>query len=388
MTKDTRSELLTIVQAMSAEEMQNFVDQILVMMSEKSDITADICKNEIDELVRDVHGALLACPHCESTSVENAIIKKGHNRNGAQRFYCKYCGKFFVAATGTAFAHTRKHLSVWRKFIELTITGASVSVCEEECHISHQTAFTWRHKVLNVFKVAQENITMTGWVEADEMLVPLSYKGNHVRGKVGERRVKVEGIDTKMPRKALKRGSDNKAISSKTKACIFCMVENADQTFYGAVPGIGFMNADTLDATLGQCVDRLSAVMLVDQYKITRTYLDSNKYKNIVLASNTSENPNEHKPEIQGENRDIHLQHVNAMHTHLRKFLRDYYGVSSKYLANYVALYVWLKNNDGLRQRQKSIAVAEQRAIYADCYVSRRQIESLPMVPCVVRNVA
>ncbi len=223
MTKMMQSELLTAVRAMSAEEKQRFVEQILTMMSDSSDIADDVRRNEFDELVQDVHGALPACPHCGNAPVENNIIKKGRNRNGAQRFYCKSCGKLFVPATGTTFAHTRKSLSVWRKFIELTITGASISVCQKECSLARQTAFIWRHKVLNVFNVAQESITMTGWVEADEMLVPLSYKGNHIRGKVGERRVKAEGIDTRMPRKAMKRGSDNKSSSSKTKACIFCI---------------------------------------------------------------------------------------------------------------------------------------------------------------------
>ncbi len=389
MAKAMDKEFLEMVQNMSAEEKQDLVNQILSMMTADEGNETISYHQEFEEFSLSVNGAIPACPHCGTAPVDGMIIKKGRKSNGVQRFYCKSCEKFFTPSTGTAFARTRKPLSTWRKFIELTISGASISVCEAACGIAHQTAFTWRHKILNVFKVAQENITMTGWVEADEMLVPLSYKGNHIRGQVGTPRTKGKDVDTRMPRKALRRGSDNKSNSSKTKACVFCMVENANQTFYGAVPGIGFMNANTLDATLGKRVDASSAMMLVDQYKITRNYLNEHNYQNIVLASNTSENPGEHKPEILGEDRNIHLQHVNAMHTHLRKFLRDYYGVSSKYLANYVSLYIWLKNNVALRQREKSLNIAEQRAARADCYVSRCQIEALPMVPtCPTENVA
>ncbi len=374
-------DVLKLVKGMSANERQMLIDQILSMMTEGNDGGSQVHENEFELLSQSVNGAVPPCPHCGTAPAGHNIIKRGHNKNGAQRFYCKSCGKFFVATTGSAFSRTRKPLGTWKKFIELTITGATIDICVAECGLSRQTAFTWRHKILNVFQVDQENITMTGWVEADEMLIPLSYKGNHIKGRIGERRIKQAGVINRMPRDAYKRGSDNKSNSSKAKACVFCMVENADQTFYGAVPGVGFMNADTLNATLGKRVDRTSAVMLVDQYKVTRTYLKENKYKNIVLASNTSENPHEHKPEIQGENRDIHLQHVNAMHTHLRKFLRDYYGVSSKYLSHYVSLYIWLKNQDALRWKEKGLDITQQRAARSGCYVSRRQIESLPMVP-------
>ncbi len=383
MSSKMDSEFLAMIKKLSASEKQNLVDQILNMMSDSDNHIVDEHKNEFDKFINASNDCPV-CPHCGAAPMDGNVIRKGHTQNGSQRFYCKSCGRFFVPTAGTVFAYTHKPLDMWRKFIELTITGATLHTCQEECQIAYQTAFTWRHKVLNAFKMAQENITMTGWVEADEMLVPISYKGNHIRGKVGEKRVKKDGVDTRMPRKALKRGSDNKSNSSKNKACVFCMVENSNQAFYGAVPCTGFMNVDALNATVGKRVDPSSATMLVDQYRITRNYLNDNNYANIVLAANTTDNRDNHKAEIQGENRDIHLQHVNAMHAHLRKFLKDYYGVSSKYLANYVALYTWLKNNDAFSQRNKSIDASEQRVAQADCYVSRHQLEALPAVPSCV----
>ena len=128
--------------------------------------------------------------------------------------------------------------------------------------------------------------------------------------------------------------------------------------------------------------------MLVDQYKVTRTYLEENNFQSVVLSSNTSENPHEHKPEIRGENREMHLQHVNAMHTHLRVFLKGYCGVSSKYLSNYVSMYVWLKNNNAIGRRNSILDTSKERAAQGDCYISRRQIESLPTIPTCCEAVA
>ena len=57
---------------------------------------------------------------------------------------------------------------------------------------------------------------------------------------------------------------------------------------------------------------------------------------------------NHHKPEVKD---GMHIQHVNAMHMNIRRFLRPYCGVSTKYLENYISLYVWLKNVAAHRKR-------------------------------------
>ena len=378
MKNTATNEVMALIGTLSTEERKALVDRILNMMNDPDN------KPSCNELVLEKkNGVKPDCPHCGGAAAAGNIIKRGYNRNGSQRFYCKACGRLFVPTTGTAFAYTHKDADLWRKFIALTIEGATLAVCARECRIAYQTAFTWRHKVLNVFRAAQEDITMTGWVEADELLIPLSYKGNHIKGRVGERRTRGEGVDTRMPREAYKRGTDNKVRSSKERACVFCMVENANQSFYAAVPGIGYMNENMLNATIGKRVDRSSAIMLVDQYRTTLNYLNDNNYQSVALASNTSDNPHEHKPEVRGENREIHLQHVNAMHTYLRKFIKDYRGVSSKYLGNYVAMYTWLKNSNNLRNRRNASGDAEARAVRGDCYITQREIESMPMVPTV-----
>ena len=209
------------------------------------------------------------------------------------------------------------------------------------------------------------------------MLVPLSYKGNHVQGGFGTRKIEA-GCFNNMPRTAYKRGTDNISRSAKDKACVFCMVEDGNKAFYAAVPGVGFMSEAMLTATVGKHVDKDSSTMLADEYKITKKYFEDNGYKHIILKSNTSDNPHDHKPEVKDGQ---HIQHVNAMHQQIRKFLIPYNGVSSKYLENYIALFVWLKSIGLTKQRKSTDKVSVARAATPDCYVSFNQLNGRPAVP-------
>ena len=111
---------------------------------------------------------------------------------------------------------------------------------------------------------------------------------------------------------------------------------------------------------------------------LTANYLRDNNYDHMILAASTSDNPREHRPEIRDGN---HLQHINAIHMHLRKFLSKYCGVSTKYLENYISLYIWLKNVTASKQKKQTQKVSVTRAATSDCYISRQGIEALPAIP-------
>ena len=376
-----KNQMIELIKSLSDNDKKSLVNEIMAMLGNEvpNDNRND---NSCAQLVQKHAGEKPDCPHCGAKAQLGNIVKKGYRANGAQRFYCKSCGHNFVSTTNTAFAYTRKDSDTWEKFIYLTITGESLHTCAEECHIAYQTAFTWRHKILNVFKTHQEKETnMSGKIEIDEMLIPLSFKGNHIKGKnITKRKVTLETIrnNNGLPREPLHRGSDNKSTSSKDKACVFCMVQDGNKAFYGSVPGVGFMLNPMLDHTLAKHVDKENAVILADQYKITRNYLNNNNYDHMILAANTSDNVHDHKPEIRGE---YHLQHVNSMHGHIRAFLRKYFGVSSKYLDNYIALFVWLKNQNAKQNRNKIQNISISRASMSDCYINRKTLESYPAIP-------
>ena len=138
------------------------------------------------------------------------------------------------------------------------------------------------------------------------------------------------------------------------------------------------MNDVMLSATVGKHVKKEGTLVLADQYKVTARYLNTNNYNHMLLASNTTNILHEHKPKIQD---DKHLQHVNAMHMYIRRVLRTYCGVSTKYLENYLSLFVWLKNVAARKQSKHTQKVSIPRLAANDCYISRKGLEAFPAVP-------
>ncbi|WP_308774933.1 IS1595 family transposase [uncultured Bilophila sp.] len=115
------------------------------------------------------------CPHCGC--VEN--VQKYGKQNGVQRYRCKDCGEFFTALSFSVFSKTRKPLATWEKYIECMLDGLSIRKSAEECGISFQTSFVWRHKTLGALSRKMEKETsLKGVIEADETFFRVSYKGS------------------------------------------------------------------------------------------------------------------------------------------------------------------------------------------------------------------
>lgn len=364
--------LLKMVETLSVSDQKELIDAIMGMLH-STQVELNTCH---DLVQNNTLKSRPNCPHCHALASYGHIVKRG-KKHGGQRYYCKVCKKFFMPTTNTAFSHTHKKADVWREFIRLTIDGASLKKCSEMCRISYKTAFIWRHKILNVLSVAQNETFMDGVIEMDEMLIPINHKGNHVQGHFNEKRRLHEGRENKMPRKSYKRGTDNKSLSSKDRVCVCCLVENGDKTFYATTPGVGFMNENMLNMVVGKHIKKETAIVLADQYQTTKKYLENNSYRFKLLASNTSENRKEHKPEIDGE---FHLQHVNAMHHHIRRFLAKYCGVSSKYLNHYVSLYVWLRTMKVKKEKELENAyVSTARSLSS--YITYKELHEYPAIP-------
>ena len=366
---ENANSILKAIKSLSEKEQSIIAEQIIEMLSKPTTAKSRIYQ----DLVSDANNEKPDCPHCGAKANMGWINKRGLDK-GVQRYKCKHCGRYFYPTTNTAFARTRKDADTWRKFVRLTISGENLKTCSEECKIAYQTAFTWRHKILNAFVVNQNNTFMSGIVEVDEMLLPISYKGNHVKGDFGVRRL-MSPEDNGLPRKSYKRGSDNTSIYQSNKACVFCMVEDGNKNYFASVPGTGFMNVPMLDKTVGKHINKESALMLADNYRPTRNYFKIKGYKYKILASGSA---NGHKPEVKD---GLHIQHVNNMHHHIRRFLARYCGVSTKYLENYIAMFVWLKSINKVNKLTKTEKATITRIAMHDCYISRKELENRPAIP-------
>ena len=57
--------------------------------------------------------------------------------------------------------------------------GLSVRKSAEICGINKDTAFIWRHKILDALQNMASDVKLDGIVEADETFFAISFKGNH-----------------------------------------------------------------------------------------------------------------------------------------------------------------------------------------------------------------
>ena len=114
----------------------------------------------------------LECPHCHSKHVS-----RNGKHNNKQRYLCVNCEKTFGLTTNSILAWTKKNPSVWFKYSKCMINGFSLRKSARECDINLQTAFNWRHKILQALD-AREEMPLSGIIESDETYFPDNFKGN------------------------------------------------------------------------------------------------------------------------------------------------------------------------------------------------------------------
>ena len=85
------------------------------------------------------------------------IVKMAHSD-----MYVKDCGKSFVIATNSIVSGTRKDLSVWEQYIDCMMNGLSIRKTAVACGIYRNTAFLWRHKILDALQNMADDVTLDG----------------------------------------------------------------------------------------------------------------------------------------------------------------------------------------------------------------------------------
>lgn len=251
----------------------------------------------------------LVCPVCGCTHV----VRNGKRKDGTQKYRCMECGKSFTATTNSIAAGSRKDLDTWEKFIDCMMNGFSIRKTAQYCKISKNTAFLWRHKVLDALQQMAEDVTLEGMVEADETFFNVSYKGNHKNSK-----------NFVMPREPHKRGGAiRKRGLSYDKVCVPCAV-NRNGLSIAKVANTARATKAGISAVLAGRIKEGSA-LITDKERSYFTFSER-------------ENLDWHKLESEWETRKgiFNLQHINNYHSTLKHFIEGFKGVSTKYLNNYL----------------------------------------------------
>ncbi|MEG2739237.1 IS1/IS1595 family N-terminal zinc-binding domain-containing protein [Clostridium sp.] len=115
------------------------------------------------------------CPFCLSES----FIKYGHYKK-IQRYQCKDCNKTFSESTNSIWFNSKKQSKVWYDYCFLMFSGNSIRACASQLHISINTSFKWRHKILNKLPNCNNNIFLYNYVGLKHMQFIESFKGQKV----------------------------------------------------------------------------------------------------------------------------------------------------------------------------------------------------------------
>lgn len=282
-----------------------YVKELFVTLTEKSDDRFTL--KGLSEKERFADGRY--CPKCGGKH----IVRNGHRKDGTQRYVCRCCGVSFVATSNTVIAGTHKELDTWKKYIECMLNGVSVRKAADICGIHRNTAFSWRHKILETLVDMESGVLLDGIVEADDTFFPLSFKGNHKYSK-----------QFVMPREAYHRGRHIKKVgTSNDLVCVPCAVNRK---------GLSVARAGKLGMTSTLCIEVTIGGNIKDNSVLCTDKCPS--YNRFAYAHNLT------LIQIKGgrvKDGIYHIQHVNGYHSRMKSFMYNFGGVSTKYLNNYLA---------------------------------------------------
>ena len=300
MTDVITEEIISKIQSLPKAEARKVIDAIKSLKLFDASFSDFITEKRF--------GTGVFCPRCNSKKVR----KNGFNKT-MQRFFCADCKKSFSASTNTITHSSKKTLEIWQKYVDCMISGLSVRKSAAICGICKDTAFKWRHKILDALQNMHNSVELSGVVEADETFFAVSFKGNH----------KMDGFV--MPRKAHKRGNDThiRGISHE-KVCVPCAVTQ-DGLSISKQSNLGRASTKNLSEVFTGRIAS-NSVLCADAHHSYQKFAKENKLELIQLKTGKS------KKGI------FHVQHINSYHSILKTWIVRFHGVATKYLDNYL---VW-----------------------------------------------
>lgn len=159
-----------------------------------------------------------ACPSCGSVSV----VRKGHDRDGIQRWMCKDRHRTFRNTPDTAIMRLKLRPAVWMMYLECFVDCLALRECVKRCKVSLRTAWLMRMRLIESIKRHLPKFLAGAGasVQLDETYLRESFKGNHTHGKF------------RLPREAHHRGTPaSKRGLSREQICVMSGVSDDDSAF-------------------------------------------------------------------------------------------------------------------------------------------------------------
>ena len=289
------------------------------------------------------------CPHCQS----NNVVKNGHKDN-IQRFKCKECRKTFTFSNNTILFSTKKDLYTWKKYCECFLNKLPLRRCAAICDISLETAFRWRHKILDALQNMQSEVTLKGIVESDETFFALSFKGT-----------KEENFS--IPREVHKRGHSvsTRGLSSEM-VCVPCIV-NHEGLSVGQISNLGKPKVQHLEKVINNKIEQ-GSVFVTDSLKGYQKVAVNNELVHIRI------------PRGKHKSGNFNIQTVNSYHSELKRMINSIFkGVATKYLNNYIVYNNFV--NFAKNTFENKINKLENFVFTTKCLSKASEIKFRPAIP-------
>lgn len=252
----------------------------------------------------------IICPKCGSDN----ICKNGH-KNKTQRYKCKECNKFFSINTNTVLSHSKLNYNQFKTLIKGLIDKKTLESLSAEINMSIRETYNLRIKIISVFQNYSNNIVLKDIVKADEKYFRISFKGTR---------------KDDMPRKSRHSGSqDRKCGISKEQVCVLGAIDSYDNIILEVV-GIGPISTAMIEKALYGKIKE-NSTLVTDGKTGYRKFAKDN---NLVLKQ---------IPENQYKIEQYDLGEINSLFNELEIFVRNFNGLSTRHLQEYLDWFKCLK---------------------------------------------
>ncbi len=294
------TEILKAIKNLPKSEQEQLFSRINLELDDSSDSLSQL----VEVRGRHQEKEKFTCPNCESEEIV------GHgNYKGRKRYKCKACKKTFNDLTGTSVSHIHKK-EEWKSYLHCIANNLSLRESAKQVGVSYRTSFLWRHKIIGAFKDVGCT-KLEGIIEGDETFFLHSEKGSKM----------IEGRDSrKRGGKASKAGINNEHV-----AVIVSTDRNKQPIIEVACRGR--ITANQIDNCLGKWIGDKASVLCSDSHRSYEGFAKSKELEHVKI--NTSKGQHV-------KDKVYHIQNINNIHHLLKDWMRQFNGVASGYLQNYM----------------------------------------------------
>lgn len=244
------------------------------------------------------------CPHCKGEDIV------GHgNYKGRKRYKCKSCLITFNDLTGTSVSWIHKK-EEWNSYLHCIAKNLTLRQSAKQVGISFRTSFMWRHKIIGAFK----NVGCTkleGIIEGDETFFLYSEKGNKT-------------IEDRRPRK--RGGKASKAGINDEHVAVIVSTDRNKQPII-EVAGRGRITSNQIDDCLGRWIGDKASVLCSDSHRSYENFAKNKQLRHVKINASKGQRV---------KDKVYHIQNINNIHHLLKDWTKQFNGVASGYLQNYM----------------------------------------------------